>query len=176
MKNNKRYIGQHRYVDEKDPMCYYNGSGILIKKAIKKYGIENFKKEVLYMRIKTQETANAVEIWAIEKYKPEYNIAKGGYGGNTGLNPMLGKHCSDSTKKKISEANKGKKRSLETKRKISEAKKGNKNFLGKQHTDEYKRKMSERMKGRIVSEETRRKLSESHKGSKNPMWKKNRGE
>lgn len=29
---------------------------------------------------------DAIEIWAIEKYKPEYNITKGGSGGDTFTN------------------------------------------------------------------------------------------
>ena len=53
----------------------------------------------------------------------------------------------DETKRKISEAKKGKVKSDEAKRKMSEAQKGEKHaFYGKHHTDETKRKMSEAMK------------------------------
>ena len=176
MKNNKRYIGQHRYSDEKDPMCYYSGSGILIKKAIKKYGIENFKKEVLYMRIKTQETANAMEIWAIEKYKPEYNIAKGG--GGVSL-PKGYRHMSEETRRKLSQSLKGKNKGKyvgrkltdEWKKHIGEAEKGhpqyNKNPVwnkGMKMSDEYKQKLSEAHKGKRLFEETKRRMSEALKG------------
>ena len=81
--NNKKYIGQHKYQDESNPMGNYKGSGKILHLAYKKYGLENFTIEVLYKRIRDKETVNAMEIWAIEKYKPEYNIAKGGTGGDT---------------------------------------------------------------------------------------------
>ena len=44
-----------------------------------------------------------MEIWAIVKYKPEYNIAKGGSGGITwqGENPFKGKHHSNETRAKM---------------------------------------------------------------------------
>lgn len=46
-----------------------------------------------------------MEIWTIEKYKPEYNIAKGGTGGATKWG-CTGKHwkLSDSTKNKMKES------------------------------------------------------------------------
>ena len=54
--------------------------------------------------------------------------------------------------------NKGKHRSDETRQKMSEAKKG--------HivTEEHRRKISEAMKGHIVTDESRRKMAESRKG------------
>ena len=59
-------------------------------------------------------------------------------------NPMR----NEDTRKKSSEAHKGKKCSKETKKKMSEAKKGEKNsFYGKTHTEETKKKLSEASKG-----------------------------
>ena len=75
---------------------------------------------------------------------------------------------SDETKKKISEANKGKKRTSEQKKKMSEAHKGqiawNKGKKTRPHSEETRKKMSEAHKGYSHSEETKRKLSEAHKG------------
>lgn len=86
-------------------------------------------------------------------------------------------------KRKISEANRGQKRSEETKRKIGESRKGhpvseetrrkiseaNKKVPGHPQSEETKRKISEAQKGkprvgRPMSEETKRKLSEAKKG------------
>lgn len=132
--NRKTYIGQHRYTDINDN---YMGSGVLILKAIKKYGRENFRKEILYSNIQYKETADSVERFAIDKErklgKAEYNLADGG-GGATGVKlsdetrkrmsearkgkyagekaPMWGRHISEEAKKKMSEANKGENSSL----------------------------------------------------------------
>ena len=69
-----------------------------------------------------------------------------------------GKHHSEETKNKMSEAKKGKHPSEETKNKMSEAKKG------KKHSEESKRKMSKAHKGKHISEETKLKMSEVQKG------------
>ena len=155
--NGKTYIGQHKYKKLDDD---YMGSGVLIKRAIKKHGIENFKKEILYSRIQYKETADDMERFAIAKEraieKAEYNLADGGQGGATPL--------SEEAKRKISEAHKGKPHSEEHKRKISESEKGRK------FSEEHKRKISEALKkkanntGKHLSEEIKRKISEAHKG------------
>ena len=184
--NGKTYIGQHKYKKLDDS---YMGSGKILKQAIKKHGVENFKKEILYSRIQYKETADDMERFAIAKEraigKAEYNIANGGQGGNLGEevirrmaaskkgkpSPNKGKHLSEETKRKLSEAKKGKKHkphTEETKRKISEANKGKNK--GKRHTNETKNKMSASHigqtswnKGKPHTEEEKRKISEGLK-------------
>ena len=114
--NGKTYIGQHKYKKLNDK---YMGSGRLIIKAKKKYGIENFEKEILEFDIPDVDLANDWEqmyiLFERAKGKAEYNIANGGNGIGT---------VSEETKRKISEALKGRKkpiRSDEHRKKQSEA-------------------------------------------------------
>lgn len=77
--NNKIYIGQ----DSKNNK-YYMGSGKLITQAIKKYGRENFIKEIL-CECASKEELNQKEIYWINELnatnrKIGYNITKGGEG------------------------------------------------------------------------------------------------
>lgn len=147
--NGKTYIGQHKYKDLSDN---YMGSGKLIRRAQKKYGMESFEKEILYSRIQYKKTVDDMERFAIAKEraigKAEYNIADGGTGGNLV---------------------KGTKFSEEHKRRISEA------LKGRHHTEESKRKMSEAQKGKHISEEQRKKHSEALRGKKrgtrSEVWK-----
>jgi hypothetical protein len=81
--NNKIYVGLHATDNINDS---YLGSGIFLKKAIKKYGYTNFKKEILYvfdnktdMIKKEKEIVNESFITR----KDTYNMSKGGYGLST---------------------------------------------------------------------------------------------
>jgi group I intron endonuclease len=152
--NGKTYIGQHK---SKDWDSNYIGSGIYLKKAIKKYGIKIFTCFPLAWAWNKEEL-NQLEIDYIAHYKPEYNIAKGGEGGG-----MSDKKYSIETKQKISESHKGMKHSDETKQKISEFHKGKKR---RPFTEETKKKMSESFKKRILSSETKEKLRQINLGKK----------
>ena len=44
--NGKKYIGQKKY-DKEGKWKTYLGSGIILNRAIKKYGAENFSKEII---------------------------------------------------------------------------------------------------------------------------------
>ena len=87
--NGKTYIGQHKYKKLNDS---YMGSGIYLAKAKKKYGIENFKKEILVFNILKKEHIDLLEKTFIASEREKvgarncYNIAKGGEGGNGGNN------------------------------------------------------------------------------------------
>ena len=157
--NGKTYIGQHKYRKLNDS---YMGSGKLLKLAKKKYGIENFKKEILEFDIPNVDLANDWEqmyiLFERAKGKAEYNIADGGY-GHTGLPAW----------------NKGKKMSEEFIKKNSEAHKGQISWVkGKHLSEEHKRKLSEASKGRQAwnkgiscSTEQRKKISETLTGKPN---------
>lgn len=98
--NDKIYIGAHRTNELDDG---YMGSGKLIKRAIKKYGIDNFTKTILesfddleIMFAREREIVN-------EKFvnrKDVYNIAIGGSGGSILLNrkSFTGPHTTESKK------------------------------------------------------------------------------
>lgn len=165
--NGKTYIGQHKYKELND---YYMGSGKHLVRAQKKYGIENFKKEILIFNVAKKEHADLLEKTFIDSEREKvgkencYNITDGGEG-------FIGFHSKE-TKRKISEANKGKhwKLSEETKRKMSESGKG------KCLSEETKKKMSKVHKGRKFSEEHKKKMSEAKKGKKHPFYGKHHSE
>ena len=166
--NGKTYIGQHKYKKLNDS---YMGSGVLIKRAIKKHGIKNFKKEILYSRIQYRETADDMERFAIAKEraisKAEYNLTDGGEGGS-----FKGRTFSEESRKKMSESHKGIPLSEEHRKSMRGRPAWNK---GMPCSEETKRKISETNKGnpgpwegKQLSEETKRKISEAHKGK---HWK-----
>lgn len=148
--NNKIYIGQNTTNDDN-----YYGSGFLITKAIKKYGIQNFKKEIIEeCENKTQ--LNEREIYWIEFYnsrdnKIGYNISKGGTGGK--LVEVEGK------KGKTYEEYYGLEKANEIKKKLSISQK-NKGSGWKNNNGE---KISKALKGRVILEETKEKISKSVK-------------
>jgi group I intron endonuclease len=83
--NNKIYVGQHSLLSKKK---MYLGSGILIARAIKKYGSENFYREIIeYNTVVNIDDRETYWIAALSATDPMigYNIAKGGRDGSTGL-------------------------------------------------------------------------------------------
>lgn len=79
LNNGKIYIGQHRR-----GKLHYLGSGVAFRQAFKKYGRENFRRDVLEeLKNCTQERANGREVYWIKKLKSRnpkigYNLATGG--------------------------------------------------------------------------------------------------
>jgi len=84
--------------------------------------------------------------------------------------PLCGKHHTEETKKKMSEAHTGKILSEETKNKLSEIHSGK--ILSKDH----KRKLSEVQSGKHHSEETKKRMSKSLIGEKNSFYGKHHSE
>lgn len=87
--NGKIYIGVHQTYNLDDE---YMGSSKLVANAIKKYGKENFKKEILYFVDSEDEMyAKEAEIVTEEfvKKTDNYNIKPGGIGGWTHVNSNI---------------------------------------------------------------------------------------
>lgn len=146
--NNKFYIGAHKTKNKQDD---YMGSGTLIKKAIEKYGLENFKKEIL-MECESEKEMYKQEKNLVEMCKDSYNLKFGGEGGWDHIynnpnwkspfsDPILQKKLSKKGIVKIKELRKDKKFVAEWNAKISESNKGKQSFLGKKHKEETKKKI-----------------------------------
>lgn len=83
--NGKKYIGQKSYKQKNWET--YLGSGVILNKSIKKYGKENFSREIIE-ECETKEELDQCEMYWISYYdavssEDFYNIASGGEGGNT---------------------------------------------------------------------------------------------
>lgn len=161
----KKYIGKCAYCRRKSVIKNYLGSGTLIKRAIKKYGKENFTRVIL-IEAESLEELNRLEkeiIKACDAVNSEmyYNIADGGDGGYKVYgeknfffnkkfigedNPMYGKKRPDVTgdlnpmrRPEVLAKFIGKKNPEQSKRMSGE----NHPLYGKGHTEESKKKMSE---------------------------------
>ena len=199
--NNKRYYG---ITSQKPKDRWRNGKGYKNHKnnkkdtyfynAIRKYGWDNFKHEVLFEGL-TKEEACLLEQCYIVLYDTTnrnkgYNRTTGGesfnhtddtkkalsdlYKGEN--NPFYGKHHTEETRKRISE-------------KIKSERCGENNpMYGKHLNKEHKQKISEKLSGenhpfygkkgilspnygKTFTEEHKKKISESHKGKNNPSSK-----
>lgn len=114
--NNKIYIGKHEFSNDKWYNASYLGSGKNFKRALRKYGRKNFKREILKVCFSINQL-NGYETYFILKYQATdrnigYNVDKGGKGFRSGElnpnygskedNPMFGKTHSQETKNKMS--------------------------------------------------------------------------
>lgn len=163
--NGKMYIGKHKTKNLDDG---YMGSGHLIKRAVQKYGVNNFRKEWL-MFCEDEEEMNYMELVYVDETwvlrNDTYNLTLGGNGGliEGQHSPRKGVHISDETRMKLRKANIGKKHSYETKKKMSISHKG------KHFSQEHNEKIRNWHIGRKASQELRDKLSKAHVGKKMSM-------
>ena len=168
--NGKVYIGK----SEKDFNREYLGSGVLLSKAIKKYGKENFKVELIEDCNTIEDLNNREKFWITENMgKDCYNIAEGGTGGNTMGNHPNKKTHYESISKKISETLKGHTVSDEQRKKQSKSHTGWFSRLSEDEQTAYKEKLSKKMKdvyknghpskGKTLTDEHKTKLSEKAK-------------
>lgn len=139
--NGKKYIG---ITSQNSNQRFKNGNGYKSNKhffmSIQKYGWNNFTHEILFKNL-SQAEAQEKEIYLISKYNTRnslygYNIAPGGEVACGELNPWFGKHHTEDSKKKMSEARKGIPKTEVHKQKISMSNKG------KKFSDESRKKMS----------------------------------
>lgn len=143
--NGNWYIGKDEVNNDK-----YLGSGLLLEKAIKKYGRKNFKKEIIAYANSSEELC-LLEKKLIKEYDAvnshqSYNVADGGNGGNT----IAG--YDSSQRKGFSEklSNRWKAYTLERR-------------------EEILNKMWEGTKGKPKSQDHKQRLSNATKGKKKPQ-------
>lgn len=118
--NGKRYVG----VTTWKPELRWGANGCNYKNpymvnAIKKYGWENIKHEIVAENLSIEQ-AEQMEIDLIA----QYNSADKQYGYNISEGGIICKACSEQTKEKLRKANLGKTMSEESKKKISQYQKG----------------------------------------------------
>lgn len=171
--NGKFYIGSHKTKDLNDD---YMGSGKYLKHAQEKYGIENFKKEILFVFDTAEEMyAKEAEIVNEDFLATEntYNIKIGGFGGWDYVNdPSLFYNKTHTKEHMKMMSSKSLEKRLEILKKLREddqwLKKHKQNisdglrkyfeggwrgsFFGKKHSEEYKQKMSVIMKEKMAGE------------------------
>lgn len=152
--NGKFYIGMHKTKDLNDG---YMGSGKLIRRAIKKYGLENFSKEILHICDSEKDMKNKEKELVIIG-EMSYNLCDGGHGGfgyinrETLGNPSTagkkGREKTDSIlyekygenwRSVISKKNQNWKIALE----VARQKYPDGAFAGKKHNEETKKKIGE---------------------------------
>lgn len=177
--NGKFYIGQ----DSKNNPEYL-GSGTLLKRAIEKYGKENFIKEIVEVCSTKTELNEREKYWIKETKAQEigYNIAEGGQGGNT---------YDEETRQRISQEFKGREvdpKTIEKAKKTREKRKQENPDVYKM-SEKQKQILSKTHKGKVHPKEWRERQSnfmkdftnyspkflemqngENKKGEKNPNW------
>lgn len=139
--NNKQYIGVHKTLNPNDE---YYGSGKLLKQAILKEGIHNFKKDVLFI------FDNPSDAYAKERelVTAEYVQSDGTYNLIVGGIP---------TADWVDE-------------RVNHYRRNIKTFLGRTHTEETKEKIRHKSSLYRHSDESRAKISEGQKGRVS-VWK-----
>jgi len=179
--NGKFYIGKHQTDNPNDG---YYGSGKKLEAAIKKYGRENFIKEVLFIYDNEHDMNNKEKEIITEDFvkdKNTYNVGIGGEGGPH----FKGKKHTEEAKAKFNQKGKSYKKSKETleKEKQSRLEKNNGTFFSQETIEKIRQKALERNKDKTtknkisekmkefyknnpVSDERKQKMSESRKGQK----------
>lgn len=169
--NNKIYIGSHRTDNIEDD---YLGSGTLLMKAIKKYGKENFIKEILHVFDNADEMVKMERELVNEEFisqRNTYNMEIGGSGGKIWTKELRAKMSA--SKKGSTPWNKGKKigpLSEEHKQKMSEMFSGENNpMYGKpayykmteSEKEQWTSNISKGNKGKVRTKEQKKNYSKA---------------
>jgi group I intron endonuclease len=149
-KSIKKRLSEHIYFSKKNLKRPLN---LWIKKILN----DNRLPEIMVIEeTNDKEWAKRETFW-IKKYKKTNNLLNLTDGGESNLNYV----CSEETRKKISESNKGKAGYWKGKKMTDEHKqKIGKSGLGKKRSDETKKNISNSLKGKKLSESHKLKLSE----------------
>lgn len=157
--NNKIYIGKHstQIFDEQ-----YLGSGIVLNRAVKKYGRSNFIVEIIDVADTLEELNNKEIYWInnhFEKGFQLYNIAKGGNGGNT----LFAMSDEDKLNRsiKLSTILQGHKLDTLTKQKISLSHKNN--WLSEDYREKRKISTKKRLENSNFSKSQSKSINEYHR-------------
>lgn len=157
--NNKYYIGCHQTNNLNDG---YLGSGKHLKYAIKKYGKNNFKFEIMYSLSSKEEMFDLERSIVNEDLVNNpltYNLKIGGSGGNPGIvGAFKGKKHSDKTKEKQRQASL-KQITTDEKRKKLSVNNAMKN------DPEIRKKVSESLTGRTCSDAHCKRVAEANLGT-----------
>ena len=166
----KKYIGKHQTKDLNDG---YMGSGKYLKRAIEKYGLDNFTKEILHV-FETEEEMNSKEAELVTeefcKRNDTYNMCPGGNGGFGYINSniLVGDKRKEVNRKNIKNAMKKEVRLKATEN--TDYTKIGFSIMDKDKLRELANRTRKIHKGTKRSDETKQKMSLSGSGKNNSQF------
>lgn len=151
LQNQKFYIGVHK---TKDPHDRYMGSGVAIKNAIAKYGIDSFKKEILLVtEFKEEAYLRERELTVDFMKTSNYNMKLGGVGGFTRENSLKGNAASLKRMTTAERSANGKKGYLKANNDPVECgRKGGLANRGKPKSEEHKQRLRDSWKKKLIKD------------------------
>jgi len=159
--NGMYYIGCHQTNDLNDG---YLGSGKHLKRAIKKYGVENFKFEILHSVASKEEMfmlERTIVNESLVKDLLSYNLKIGGSGGNPGIvGAFSGRTHTIQTKEKIRQAAQQQITSDDKRKKLSQ------NSWARRNPVAQREHASRVNSGKPKKSEHRKKLADAQTGKK----------
>jgi len=155
--NGKSYIGQSNNIDRRfrEHTNKKSELNLSIKRAVKKYGKENFDLEILEtIDIPNRDKLNELEMYYISLHKPEYNRTFGGSG-------QMGMFASDKTKELLRKSGKEQWNNKTDEEKNKILKNFKKTEIGHKVSIETREKLRLANIGKKATEETKNKMRQS---------------